>query len=151
MINWQNRILTNVKITILVEYAHAQVVSTVTNMPAKFPAVCVAVVSAPAIADDLDLGSDGENAISCVVQIDVYSKVSDADAMKILELANSAMYRMGFKRREKRNGADSLQASFASPDIHRVIARYTRVIGANDVIDRFVSAETGETGTTDGN
>ena len=147
MINWQNRILTNVKLTILGEYNLAQVVSTATNMPAKFPAVCVAVVSAPAI----DLGSDEENAINCVVQIDVYSKVSDADAMKILESANSAMYRMGFKRREKRNGADSLQASFTSPDIHRVIARYTRVIGANDVIDRFVSAETGETGTTDGN
>lgn len=145
MINWQNRILTNVK-TELGDRCK-NVVATSSNMKAVFPACCVSVISAPSVADDLDIGSEEENAIDCGVEIEIYSKVSLSDAMSLMAVANSAMYKMGFKRRQGAN-----LASYASPDITRVIARYTRVIGADDVIDKFgttgSTGSTGETGNT---
>ena len=136
MINWQNRILTNVKIELGNKCPN--VVATSSNMKAVFPACCVSTITSSSIADDLDIGSDEENAINCGVQIDIYSKVSLSDAMSLVAIVNGAMYKMGFKRR-----SGPSQASYTAPDIYRVIARYTRVIGADDVIDKFVTGNTG--------
>jgi hypothetical protein len=144
MINWANRILTNVKFEL--GDSCSNVISTASNMKAVFPACAVSVISNPAIEDDLDADRDGENAVQCGVQIEIYSKKSLSDAFILMGVANSAMYKMGFVRRE---GAREI--SHSDPSIFRVIARYTRVIGANDVINKFTAVQpSGVTGSTQG-
>ena len=130
MIYWQNRILTNVKNSL--EGKCNTVVSAKNNIKASFPACLVQVVSNPAIAETLDL-DDSECAVYCGVNLEIYSKVSMTETMELTGIANEAMYKMGFKRRE---GPSQVQ-NVDSPDIFRIVCRYVRVIGASETIDRF--------------
>lgn len=130
MIFWQNRILTNVK-TALGDSCKT-VVSVRNNSEATFPACSVRVVSDPAIAEDLDCG-DSENAVSCGVTIEMFSRESLTECMDLIDIANTSMYRMGFKRREGPRQVTNAE----QPDVYRVLARYVRTIGANDTIKKF--------------
>ena len=130
MINWANRILTNVKTQLGDKCTN--VVKTTNNMRASWPAVCVKVINNAATADDLEFE---ENAVTCTIQIEAFSKVSLTDAEKLMDTANEAMYRMGFKRFQGPQEVDNVNA----PEIFRVISRYRRIIGANDTIDKFVT------------
>lgn len=129
MIYWQNRILTNVKKAL--GNKCATVVATTLNSKARFPAMMVKVVSNASTADDLEYGE--ENAVRCVVTIEAYSNVSLQEAVNLIGLANEAMYRMGFKRRQGPVELENIDA----PEVSRVTARYLRAIGANDTIELF--------------
>lgn len=130
MIYWQNRILTNVKISL---GDMCKTVSSVINgSKAKLPACAVQIVYNNSIADDLEPG-DSENAVYCGVHVEAYSKTSLQDAVSIMDVANTAMYRMGFKRRQ----GPIQTTSTESPELYRLASRYDRVIGADDVIERF--------------
>ena len=131
MIYWQNRILTNVRISFGDRCKN--VVSTISDIKATFPACAVEVVSNNSVADDLDIGSDGENAVYCGVAVEIYAKKSLQDSMELVSIANTAMYRMGFKRIQ-----GPIQVHNASePDIFHVSTRFARVIGASETIERF--------------
>ena len=130
MIDWQNRILTNVKIQLGDKCPF--VVSTSSKVKSTFPACCVTVTGGPEMEADLDADED-ENAINCGVSVDIYSKVSAEDARKLLGIADKAMHKMGFQRAM---GPSQIENPM-SPDIFRYDARYTRVIGFNDEIKKF--------------
>ena len=132
MIYWQNRILTNVKNAVSEKCKN--VVSTDSNIKAKFPAMLVKTSSNAAVADDLDM-DDEENAVRCIVTIESYCKTSLQDNIKLMELANGAMYSMGFKRRQGPLEIDNIDA----PEIFRMTARYVRIIGADDTINLISS------------
>lgn len=130
MIYWQNRILTNIKIAFGDKCTN--VVPSRNNNETVFPACLVRTVQDTAIAGDL--GSSGEeNAVNCGVQVEIYSKKSLSDAISLMSVVNRAMYRMGFSRREGARQVSNVE----QPDIYRVVARYTRVIGSEDVIKKF--------------
>lgn len=131
MINWQNRILTNVKLALGDEVK--AVTSTQSDVKAKFPACAVQTIINGAIADDLSADNDSENAVACGVQIDIFVKTSLSDAYRLGDIVNSAMYRMNFRR----TSGYTEQENYSSPDIKRITARYERIIGSGDVIDRF--------------
>lgn len=131
MIYWQNRILTNVKT--LLGSACKNVSSTASASDTKFPTCGVKVVYNNAIADDLDFGDDEENAVYCGVSIDVYTKQSLQNAIDLIGIANQAMYRMGFKRIY---GPEEIKDA-SHPEIHKMSARYARVIGSAETIERF--------------
>ena len=129
MIYWQNRILTNVKKTLGSKCA--SVVATTLNTKAKFPAMMVKVVSNASTADDLEY--DEENAVRCVVTLEAFSKTSLQEAVNLIGDANTAMYRMGFKRRQGPVELENVEA----PEVFRVSARYLRTIGSSDTIELF--------------
>lgn len=131
MIDWRNRILTNVKLALGDEVK--AVTSTQSDVKAKFPACAVQTIINNSIADDLSADNDSENAVTCGVQIDIFVKTSLSDAYRIGDTANSAMYRMNFRR----TSGFTEQENYSSPDIKRITARYERIIGSDDVIDRF--------------
>ena len=131
MIDWQNRILTNVKIKLGDKCTN--VVSGISNGVAVFPTCSVTMISNNAIADDLSVDDGSENAVYCGIEIRIYVKTSASDAKTLMEPANKAMYLMGFKR----NGGFYRVNDPMSPEVYQFLARYTRVIGADDMIDRF--------------
>lgn len=131
MIYWQNRILTNVKKHLGKKCIN--VVSTDNSGDSTFPAVAVKVFNNSAIATDLEVE---ENAVSCNVSVDVYSGKSLAEAIDIMQTADEAMRIMGFKRTYGPSQVENMN----SPEINRMIARYRRVIGADDVISPFPDA-----------
>lgn len=130
MIFWQNRILTNVQTAL--GGRCKTVVSRRNGLPAKFPACLVKVETNYSMADDLDM-EDGENAVYCGVAVEIYVTTTLNDGYALMELANSAMYRMGFIRPE---GPFHVEDN-TRPEVIRLVARYTRVIGASDTIDKF--------------
>ena len=133
MIYWQNRILTNVKNTVSEKCTN--VVSTESNIKAKFPAMLVKISSNAELAGDLDGDGEEENAVRCIVTIESYCKTKLQDNIKLMELANGAMYQMGFKRRQGPLEIDNIDA----PEVFRMTARYVRIIGADDTINLISS------------
>lgn len=130
MIYWQNRILTNVKLSL--GDLCKNVVASRNNAETIFPTCHVRIVSNSATAEDLDCEGE-ENAVNCGVAVEIYSKKSLAECINLIGIANTAMYEMGFKRREGPRQVTNVE----QPDIYRMIARYVRAIGANDEIKRF--------------
>ena len=133
MIYWQNRILSNIAVAL--GNKCKKVVSVRNSTDATFPTCAVTLISNTAIADDLSLDSedDEENAVYCGIQIRIYVKTSLADAMSLMDIANKAMYKMGFRRS---GGAVQLYDE-TNPEFFTVNARYARVIGSGDTIDKF--------------
>lgn len=131
MIFWQNRILSNVSATLGKRCTN--VVSRWNNRRTAFPACLVKVVANNSVADDLDIDRDEENAVFCGVSVEIYVNTSLQDAYDLMGLANKAMYRMGFTRPE---GPIHVEDS-AQPEVIRLVARYTRVIGASETIEKF--------------
>lgn len=130
MIYWQNRILTNVKNALGNKCPNVS--STTSNKKSKFPACAVRIVSDTAVSDDLEM--DGEEAaVLCGVAVDIYSKTSLAHAIELMDIANKAMYRMGFKRQE---GAIQVEDE-TSPELFHLASRYARVIGSEDTIEKL--------------
>ena len=127
MIWMQNRILTNVKQAL--GDACKNVVSRRSNLSAKFPTCLVNIISNNSVADDLDI-EDEEVAVSCGVNVEIYSKVSVSESINLMSLANGAMYRMGFRRIE---GPMHVEDP-TSPEVFRVVSRYTRIIDRKSVV-----------------
>ena len=130
MIDWQNRILTNVKIQLGNKCKF--VVSTSSKVSSTFPACSVTVTGGPELEPDMD-PDDEENAINCGVSIEMYSKVSAEDSRSLIGIADKAMHKMGFHR----NMGPTQVENVTAPDIFRYTARYSRTIGVNDVIPLF--------------
>ena len=135
MIDWENRILTNVETRLHNEYnKNCKVVSIVNDSPPSFPTVCVSNLANNSVADDLECG-DGENAVYCGIGITAYSDVSKQDCKKMFEVANKAMYNMGFKRGY--GPVVTTSGKEAISKIHVMLGRYVRIIGSAEVIEKF--------------
>lgn len=128
MIYWQNRILTNVKKHLGDKCKN--VVSTDNGGSSKFPTVAVKVFNNAAVATDLEAE---ENAVACNVSIDAYSRKSLSEAIDVIDTADEAMRIMGFRRTYGPSQVDNMN----SPEINRMVARYRRIIGADDDIRLF--------------
>ena len=133
MIFWQNRILTNVK-TLLGEKC-TNVVSVRSNLKAEFPACLVHVTLNNSFSDDLDNDRDEECAVYCGVTVEMYTRDSLESAMSLIAIANTAMMRMGFRRTE---GPFHIEEE-VQPELFRVLARYDRIIGSGDTIERLTT------------
>lgn len=134
MIDWENRVLTNVETRLHQEYGPCKVVSIVNDTPPTFPTVCVSMLANHAIAEDLEIG-DGENAVNCGIGVTAYSNKSKQDCKAMISVANKAMYNMGFKR-----GYGPITATSgveAQNKYHVMLARYMRVIGSTETIEKF--------------
>ena len=130
MIYWQNRILTNVAKKLGDKCKN--VVSTENNTRPIFPTCEIKVVENRSIADDLEC-EDGENAVLCGVQAVMITKKSLSETIDLMRTVHEAMYKMGFKLK-----TGPLETTYATnPDECRVTSRFTRVIGACDVIELF--------------
>lgn len=133
MIWWQNRILTNVKTLLGDRCKH--VTSRRTNLSASFPSCLVKVSLNNSFSDDLDNDRDEECAVYCGVTIEMYTRDSLESAMSLIAIANTAMMRMGFRRTE---GPFHIEEE-VQPELFRVLARYDRIIGSGDIIDKLTT------------
>lgn len=127
MLDKSNRIFTKVKAS--VSSLCNSVDQTYNLTPPNFPHVWVNQLDNPESDGDLE---NNENAVSPLVEITVYtnSKTKLTDCKKIHSLSDVEMRLMGFERtfgpQQVTNTNDT--------NVCRMIARYTRLIGNNDVI-----------------
>lgn len=135
MIDWENRILTNVETRLHQEYSPScKVVSVVNDTLPEFPTVCISMLANNAVEEDLDI-SDGENAVYCGMGITAYSNKSKQDCKAMFDVVNKAMYNMGFMR-----GYGPITATSgveAQNKYHVMRGTYSRYIGASETIERW--------------
>lgn len=125
--NW-NRVLTNIKAA--ESDTCTNITSTNSDSPPGFPALMVDQIDTPDIADDLE---NSENAIESVIELQAYSNKNLTEARKIINIACDAMRRMGYRRRM----GPKQVANAAVNNIFRMVARFSRVIGAGEEIEKF--------------
>ena len=131
-LNFENRVLTNVKIHISDSCTNVQGDSTRT--PPDFPAVSVVQLDAPERAVDLE---NQENAIFSSVEVQAFSNKSLEEAKQIMAKCCEAMRLMGYIRLSGPYKVDNAQ----DKNIHRMVARFSRLIGHGDEIPRFKKEE----------
>lgn len=127
MIDASNRVRTNVK-TYISDVC--QSVQGDNNTPASFPAVSVEQIDNADTAVDLE---NEENAVTSVIEIQVFSNKNITEARMIANMCCDAMRSMGYARNygpaKVKNASDS--------NIFRVVAQFRRVISSIDEIEKF--------------
>ena len=128
MIDVSNRVLTNVKIHI------SDICQTVQNdstkTPASFPCVGVEQIDNPDAAIDLE---NLENAVTSIIEIQVFSNKNITEAKTILNKVCDAMRIMGYVRNygpQKVNNA-------SDTNIYRMVARFRRIVNSVNEIEKF--------------
>ena len=129
--NW-NRVLTNIKTA--ESGTCPNITSTNSDSPPGFPAILVDQIDNPDVAEDLE---NSENAVESTIEIQAYSNKSLTESRKIINIACDAMRQMGYRRRmgpkQVTNAGDG--------KIFRMVARFSRVIGAGEEIPKFESKQ----------
>lgn len=127
--NW-NRVLTNIKI------AESDICLNITSAnsdsPPGLPALMVDQTNNSDTADDLE---NSENAVESVIELQVYSNKNLTEARKIINVACDAMRQMGYRRR----AGPQQVTNAANTNIFRMVARFSRIIGAGEEIKLFDS------------
>lgn len=95
--------------------------------PATFPTVLFQKLQSSEIGQDLS--GQNINGIISNIQIDVITNTSQTDAERIADACMESMKKMRY------NVAGDLIIDNSELDVYRIIARYSRVIGSNDIID----------------
>lgn len=125
--NW-NRVLTNIKIA--ESGVCSNITSTNSDSPPSLPALLVDQIDNPDTAEDLE---NSENAVESTIEIQSYSNKSLNESRKIINIACDAMRQMGYRRRmgpkQVINAGDN--------KIFRMTARFSRVIGYGEEIEKF--------------
>jgi hypothetical protein len=121
-------VLTNVKIHIsdLCE----SVSSESSGTPPKFPTTSVVQLDSPERARCLE---NLENAVYSVIEIQTFSNKSLIEAKAIMTKCCDAMRIMGYGR----NVGPYKVGNASDKNIHRMVARFSRLIGSGDTIQRF--------------
>lgn len=127
--NW-NRVLTN--ISIAESNVCPNITSTNSDNPPGFPALMVNQIDNPDTAEDLE---NTENAVESVVELQAYSNKNLTEARKIINIACDAMRQMGYRRRM----GPKQVANAGNSNIFRMVARFSRVIGVGEEIEKFES------------
>lgn len=128
MIDWSNRVLSNVAVS--VSDLCKNVTATNSDSPPDFPCLSVSQIDNPDAAEDLE---NSENAVESVIELQSYSNKNLTESRKIINTACDAMRQMGYRRRM----GPKQVANAASINIFRMVARFSRVIGAGEEIERF--------------
>lgn len=128
MIDVWNRVLTNIKIS-LFDICKNVVNSKSGSFP-DFPAVSVVQLDNSSTEDDFD---NFENAVTSLIKIQSYSKKSLNEAREIINMACDAMNRMGYRRTYGPSEIKNIE----DVNIKRMVARFERLIGDGDEIERF--------------
>lgn len=143
----QNRVFTNVKKYMAKHSPDTLVLNNTTQNPTKFPAVMVSMIDSPELAYDMgpyDL--DSPNPIEADFEIQANSNKSITEVREIIMLAADAMHLMGFHRTYgpsyvassyQRTYGSSVIAAQSDTNLHRMVARFERVITADDDLPRF--------------
>ena len=128
MIDVSNRVLTNVRLALGDRCSNY--VSSETDTPSKFPAMCITQYDNRDAAVDLE---NSENGVTSDIRIQSYSNKSLSEAKSIIAAACDAMRIMGYRRtfgpREIENVSDR--------NVKRCEARFRRFVGSLDDIPRF--------------
>ena len=93
------------------------------DTPAVFPFVYVNAL--PASEQGRDLQGTSVNGALFGFQIDVYSNKTQNEARKVMTEVTRIMKTMGFE-------INSMPSFESTSDVHRMTARFRRIIGAND-------------------
>lgn len=125
--NW-NRVLTNIKAAES-DICH-NITSTNSDSPAELPTLMVDQIDNPDTAEDLE---NSENAVESVIELQAYSNKNLTEARKIINTACDAMRQMGYRRRM----GPKQVANAAGNNIFRMVARFSRVIGAGEEIEKI--------------
>ena len=128
MINWSNRVLTNVKIYVSDKCDSVQADSSRT--PPRFPAVSVVQIDSPERGMDSE---NKENAIYSAMELQAFSNQSLKESEELMAECCDAMRSMGYVR----NSGPYPVLNAEDKNIHRTVARFSRIIGSDDVIPRF--------------
>lgn len=130
MIDYWNRILTNIKIA--ESGTCPNISSTNSDRPPGFPALLVDQIDNPDTAEDLE---NSENAVESTIEIQAYSNKSMTESRKIINIACDAMRHMGYRRRM----GPKQVANAENSKIFRMVARFSRIIGTGEEIPKFES------------
>lgn len=131
-LNFENRVLTNVKIHISDSCTNVQADSTRT--PVELPAASVVQLEAPERATCLE---NYENAIFSSVEVQAFSNKSLEESKQIMAECCDAMRLMGYSRYSGPFKVDNAQ----DKNVHRMVARFSRLIGYGEEIQRFDKEE----------
>lgn len=93
--------------------------------PAVFPFVYVQTL--PASEQGRDLQGTSVNGALFSFQVDVYSNKTQAEARNVMSEITKVMKTMGFE-------INSMPSFESTQDVHRMTARFRRIIGASDTL-----------------
>ena len=135
MIDFWNRVITNL---IIAEGDTCKnVVSTASDVPAKFPTLLVDQLAAYDAAVDLE---NSEAAVNSQLELTSYSNKSLSEAREVMNKACDAMRVMGYIR-----SFGPRQVPNIDKNIYRMVTRFHRIICDGDHIDKFPTGATGAT------
>ena len=132
MIDYDNEIYTYIHNAIKAKFPDCYITGNSENLPPKFPAVAISVMSNVVYNKTRDTGSN-ENHVAVAIQTDVFSNKKDtpiSECKAIMAVADNAYLELGFSRNfyEKIPNSDT--------HITRFTARHRAVIGKNGTIFR---------------
>lgn len=128
MLDFWNRVLTNIK-TVESDIC-PNVTSTNSDSPPGFPCVMVDQLDNQDAAQDFE---NSENAVESIIEIQSYSNKNLTEARKIIGVACDAMRQMGYQRQM---GPKQI-ANAGGNNIFRMVARFRRIIGVGEEIEKF--------------
>ena len=128
MIDVSNRVLSNVKT--YVSDICQEVVSDNSKTPASFPVLYIIQIDNPDYAIDLE---NSENAVQSTVEIQAYSNKNITEAKTLINKACDGMRIMGYVR----NYGPMKISNAADTNVHRMVARFRRIVSSVDEIKKF--------------
>lgn len=128
MMDFWNRVLTNIKIA--ESDICPNVTSTNSDSPPGFPCAMIDQLNNQDTAMDLE---NSENAVESAIEIQSYSNKNLTEARKIIGVSCDAMRQMGYQRQM---GPKQI-ANASGSNVFRMVARFRRMIGAREEIERF--------------
>lgn len=134
MVDVKNRVFTNVKTYVNSKYPKVNCQNSRTFSKPDLPALAFEQIDNSEVAVDLDKGEfDDEVAVQSAVEIQVYSNKDIMEASEIINVASDAMRAMNYTRTY---GAREVVVA-EQRDMHRMVARYQRIIHNIDDIPKF--------------
>lgn len=143
----QNRVFTNVKKYVLERFPNVHIENRNTQNPTSLPALMISMIDSPETALDLDDGNvDEPNAIFAAFEIQANSNISVTEARQIIMCAADAMRKMSFQRTYgpsfiassyQRTYGSSVIAAQSDQNIHRMVARFERILCSLDDVPKF--------------
>ncbi len=128
MIDVSNRVLSNIKK--YVSDICQEVVNDGSKTPAKFPLLYIVQIDNPDYAIDLE---NSENAVQSTVEIQAYSNKNITEAKTLINKACDGMRIMGYVR----NYGPMKISNAADTNVHRMVARFRRIVSSVDEIKKF--------------
>ena len=134
MVDVRNRVFTNVKTYVNSIYPNVNCQNSRTISTPELPALAFEQIDNTEVAVDLDKGNfDDDVAVNSTVEIQVYSNKDIIEATDIINAACKAMRAMNYTRNY---GAREVTIA-EQRGIHRMVARFSRIIHGIDDVPKF--------------